>query len=86
MEVVMTETWRAVESLTYEEAYAELEQLVQRLEAGQQPLDEAIRLFERGQALIRHCQALLDQAELRVRELDRGLEAEAEEPSEEAPF
>lgn len=82
----MTETWRAVESLTYEEAYAELELLVQRLEAGQQPLDEAIRLFERGQALIRHCQALLDQAELRVRELDRGLGAEAEEPSEEAPF
>lgn len=82
----MTETWKAVESLTYEEAYAELEQLVQRLEAGQQPLDEAIRLFERGQALIRHCQALLDQAELRVRELDRSLETEAEEPSEEAPF
>ncbi|WP_322807110.1 exodeoxyribonuclease VII small subunit [Thermanaerothrix sp.] len=82
----MTETWKAVESLTYEEAYAELEQLVQRLEAGQQPLDEAIRLFERGQALIRHCQALLDQAELRVRELDRSLGAEAEEPPEEAAF
>ncbi|MDT8898305.1 MAG: exodeoxyribonuclease VII small subunit [Thermanaerothrix sp.] len=82
----MTETWKAVESLTYEEAYAELEQLVQRLEAGQQPLDEAIRLFERGQALIRHCQALLDQAELRVRELDRSLNAEAEEPPEEVAF
>ncbi|MCX8024872.1 MAG: exodeoxyribonuclease VII small subunit [Thermanaerothrix sp.] len=82
----MMETWKAVESLTYEEAYAELEQLVQRLEAGQQSLDEAIRLFERGQALIRHCQALLDQAELRVRELDRNLEGEGEEPPEEVLY
>jgi len=66
----MSEMFKAIESLSYEEAFAELEDLVRRLEEGQQPLEEAIRLFERGQALIRHCQALLDQAELRIRELD----------------
>jgi len=79
----MPEPWKAVESLSYEEAYAELEQLVQRLESGQQSLEEAIRLFERGQALIRHCQALLDQAELRVRELGPSAAPEGEPTEEE---
>ena len=58
-----------VESLTYEQALAELESLVAALEAEHQTLTEALALYERGQALAQHCVALLDQAELKVQQL-----------------
>ena len=63
---------KPVEELTYEEAFAELESIVQALEGEQRPLEEAMTLFERGQALVRHCGELLDGAELKVRELSGG--------------
>jgi exodeoxyribonuclease VII small subunit len=58
-----------IEELSYEQSYAELESIVAGLETNQSSLDEAIALFERGQALAAHCAALLDHAELRVRQL-----------------
>jgi exodeoxyribonuclease VII small subunit len=58
-----------IEKLDYEEAYAELEKIVSALESGEQPLEEALSLFERGQMLTRHCAELLDKAELKVQEL-----------------
>jgi exodeoxyribonuclease VII small subunit len=62
---------KPVEDLTYEEAFAELESIVDTLEgeASQNPLEESMSLFERGQALVKHCSELLDGAELKVREL-----------------
>jgi len=59
-----------IQSLSYEQAFAELEEIVFGLETNQKSLDEAIALFERGQALAKHCASLLDQAELRVRQLN----------------
>jgi len=65
----------AIEELSYEQALAELEKIVAALEAnkpgdsGYLSLDEALSLYERGQALSRHCVDLLDKAELRVRQL-----------------
>ena len=59
-----------IQSLSYEKAFAELEEIVYGLETNQKSLDEAIALFERGQALAKHCASLLDQAELRVRQLN----------------
>jgi exodeoxyribonuclease VII small subunit len=50
----------------FEQALAELESLVQRLERGDVPLDEALRTFERGVALTRHCQACLQAAQQKV--------------------
>ncbi len=61
----------ALEHLSFEEAFRQLEETVQRLEAGDLTLEESIALFERGQALARHCQAALDQAELRISQLSR---------------
>jgi exodeoxyribonuclease VII small subunit len=58
-----------IQSLSYEKAFAELEEIVSRLESDSKTLDEAVALFERGQALAEHCANLLDQAELRVRQL-----------------
>ncbi len=58
-----------IDQLTYEAAFAELESIVATLEANQRPLDEAMALFERGQALATRCAALLDHAELKIRQL-----------------
>ena len=50
----------------FEQALAELEALVERLEHGDVPLDEALRTFERGVVLTRHCQACLQAAQQKV--------------------
>lgn len=60
---------KAVEELTYEEALAELEEIVSALEGEQNQLDEALKLFERGQALASRCGALLEAAELKVKQV-----------------
>lgn len=52
--------------LKYEQAVAQLEAVVGRLEGGDLPLEDALRLFERGVALARHCAAQLDAAERQV--------------------
>lgn len=57
------------DEMTFEEAFAELEQVVQRLEKGNLALEEMISLYERGQALATCCQKQLDRAELRVTQL-----------------
>jgi exodeoxyribonuclease VII small subunit len=55
-----------IEAMSFEDALAELEQIVRRLEAGQVKLDEAIRCYERGARLRRHCESKLDEAQQRV--------------------
>jgi len=60
---------KTVEELTYEEALAELEEIVNSLEGEQNQLEEAIKLFERGQALAARCGVLLEAAELKVKQV-----------------
>ena len=60
---------KPVEELTYEEALAELEEIVAVLEGEQNQLEESIKLFERGQALAAHCSVLLDAAELKIKQV-----------------
>ncbi len=60
---------KTVEELTYEEALAELEEIVAALEGEQNQLEEAIKLFERGQALAARCGILLEAAELKVKQV-----------------
>jgi exodeoxyribonuclease VII small subunit len=62
------------EEPTFEQAQAELEQIVERLEHGQAPLDEALKLWERGEVLYAFCRTKLDAAEGRVEELGRRAE------------
>ncbi|GAB4581975.1 MAG: exodeoxyribonuclease VII small subunit [Anaerolineales bacterium] len=59
----------SLDSLTYEQAYAELQTIVAALESEEHPLEQSITLFERGQKLAQYCATLLDQAELRVQQL-----------------
>jgi exodeoxyribonuclease VII small subunit len=60
----------SVETLSYEQAFSELEKVVAELEEGRASLEEAIALFERGQTLSQQCMTLLDAAELRVRQIN----------------
>ena len=55
-----------VASMSFEDALAELEQIVRRLEAGQVRLDDAILSYERGTQLKRHCEQKLNEAQQRV--------------------
>ncbi len=73
---------KPVEELSYEEALAELEQVVDSLEGEQSPLEEAMKLFERGQALAARCSALLESAQLKVQKLAEGSLTAFEEESE----
>lgn len=60
---------KKVENLSYEEAFEELGKIVADLEAEVSNLDTAVALFERGQALAKHCSELLNKAELKVQVL-----------------
>lgn len=62
-------TQKPVEELTYEEALVELEGIVESLEGEQNPLEDSMKLFERGQALAAHCGAYLESAQLKVQKL-----------------
>ena len=64
----MTDPMEAADiaAMSFEDALAELEQIVRRLEAGQVKLDEAILCYERGTQLKRHCEQKLTEAQQRV--------------------
>jgi exodeoxyribonuclease VII small subunit len=66
---------------TFEQAQAELEQIVEKLERGQVPLDEAIALWERGEQLHAFCRAKLDAAQGKVEELARRAEQQKPDPA-----
>ena len=59
----------SLDDLTFEQAYAQLESVITALEGGEVPLDEAVGLYEQGRKLSARCQALLDDAELRISRL-----------------
>jgi exodeoxyribonuclease VII small subunit len=59
----------SVENLTYEEAMTELEGIVEALEGEQNSLEDSMKLFERGQALVAYCGVLLESAQLKVQKL-----------------
>ena len=54
---------------TFEAAQKELEEIVQRLESGETPLDEALSLWQRGEELYRLCRERLDAAQGKIEEL-----------------
>jgi exodeoxyribonuclease VII small subunit len=74
-----------IQKLSFEDALAELEQIVQRLEAGKAKLDEAINSYERGALLKLHCEKKLREAQLRVDKIalnaDGGVEAKPLDPA-----
>ena len=72
-----------IAGMTFEQALAELEQIVARLESGQAPLEDSIRMYERGAALKAHCEKRLEAARLRVEKIVMGAGgAQGVEPAE----
>jgi exodeoxyribonuclease VII small subunit len=63
------ETDEALGDIDFETALAELEELVDQMEAGDLSLEDSLKAFERGVKLTRHCQAALRSAELKVKKL-----------------
>ena len=61
-----------IANLSYEAAYEELEALVARMESGELALETSVSLYERGQQLSAHCQALLEDAQLKIKTVDDG--------------
>lgn len=59
----------AIQSLTFEQAFRQLEEIVAELEQGDLPLDQSLELHARGQALAEYCAKQLDQAELKITEV-----------------
>ncbi len=59
----------SVEELSYEQAFSELEEIVNRLESETLSLENSLALYERGQALSLRCSSLLESAELRVQQI-----------------
>jgi len=68
--------------LTFEEAYAKLEEAVKTLEAGGTTLEEATALFEDGMKLARVCHQLLSTAELKITKLQRSLSDQISTPNQ----
>ena len=58
-----------METLSFEEAFEQLEAAVEALQDGQMPLERALHYYEEGMKLTQHCNNLLEKAELRVQQL-----------------
>ena len=61
-----------VSKMKYEAALGELEQIVERMEGGQLPLEESIAAYRRGSELLKHCQVQLSDAERKIQVLEEG--------------
>ena len=57
---------------SFESALAELDQLVERMESGQLPLDESLSAYQRGTELLKFCEGVLKDAEQKIKVLDGG--------------
>ena len=64
-------------AMSFEDALRALEDVVRKLESGEVPLDQSIRLYERGEALRKHCQTRLDAASARIEKIVTGAGGEA---------
>ena len=85
----MSENHADVKKMPFEAAMAELETIIRQLEGGQVPLEESVKIYERGEALKSHCERLLKEAEGRVEKIrlgGNGKPIAAEPLDDDAPF
>ena len=66
------------ETLSFEKAMAELETIVDRLERGEVTLEESISIYERGEALKKRCEALLQSAEMKIEAIRKSKDGSAD--------
>lgn len=68
-EAKQAETAADIQSLSFEKALAELETIVGSLERGDVPLEQSVAIYERGEALKKHCEKLLRAAEDKIEKI-----------------
>ncbi len=68
----MAEDNEDIAALPFEQALAQLEAIVEKLEKGSVALEESIVIYARGEALKKHCEALLQSAEQRIEKITLG--------------
>jgi exodeoxyribonuclease VII small subunit len=73
----MQEQGSEISQMSFEDALRALEDVVRKLETGEVPLDDSISLYERGEALRRHCLARLDAAQARIEKIVAGPDGKA---------
>lgn len=59
-----------IDNLSYEAAFQRLEAVITALESGELTLEQSVKFYEQGQRLSAHCQTLLEEAELKIRQVD----------------
>ena len=64
------------QSKSFEASMKRLEEIVRTMERGEMPLEQSLALFEEGTALVRGCAAMLDEAEMKIVKLMKGLDGE----------
>lgn len=79
----MNDTTPDIAALSFEDALRQLEDVVKKLESGEVPLDDSINLYERGEALRKHCQSRLDAAQARIEKIVAGADGK---PAGTQPF
>jgi exodeoxyribonuclease VII small subunit len=79
----MSEPEEAISQLSFEAALKRLEEIVRRLESGDEPLDESIRLYGEGDALRQQCETRLKDAQARIEKIQIGRDGQ---PGGTVPF
>ncbi len=60
---------KSIEKMSFEEALAELEEIVNKIDTGQESLADAVASFEKGVALKKHCEKMLKEAKLKIEKI-----------------
>jgi len=74
-----------ISKLSFEDAIKELSSIVGKIEQGEIPLQDSLTQYERGMALIKHCQTILKKAEMRIEKISES-EAKTQQETEDIPF
>ena len=67
-----------VNALSFEDALAQVESIIERIEAGEVGLEQSLAEYERGVVLINHCRSRLNRAHQQIEDLTRKLDAPGE--------
>jgi exodeoxyribonuclease VII small subunit len=76
MAIKKINTAETIEKLTFEQAIAQLQEIVEKVETGQVGLEDAIGQYETGCNLVRHCKQILENAERKIEILSKSLEGQ----------
>ncbi len=69
---------KAIEKMSFEAALAELEEIVRKIDTGQEDLANAVESFERGVLLKKHCESMLKNAKLKIEKITNATDTEVQ--------